>query len=123
MNLTYTLFNRDGSVSQVVTGPLRFVIAPTLSNWEGYHFEGEYDGTYYFHDGEPKKRPDCPTYLDGMVLREVLAGSVITIDDEEYPVSEAQDVTLSFPFEGKYLVKVTPPFPYLEKEFTIDYQP
>lgn len=119
----YTLFKRSGEWDGVIYGSFPYVIAPTLSNWEGYHFEGEYDNTYYFHDGEPVKRPDCPTYLDGVVLREVLAGSVITIDDEEYPVSEAQDVTLSFPFEGKYLVKVTPPFPYLEKEFTIDYQP
>lgn len=122
MSLTYTLFNKDGSVSQAITGPLRFVIAPTLSNWDGFHFEGEYDNTYYFHDGEPIKRPSCQTYLDGLVLKSVPIGSKIIIDGEIY-TADSENVTLNFPFAGTYHVTLVPPFPYLEKEFTIDYQP
>lgn len=120
---TYTFFNREGRVIHFISGPFRYAIAPTLAEWDGYHYEGEYDNTYYFHDGEPIKRPASPVELDGLVLKNVPANSVIEIDGTQYNVLEAQDVTLQFPFEGTYHVIVIPPFPYLEKEFTIDYQP
>lgn len=118
----YTLFNRDGSVAYSITGAFRFVTAPTLAAWEGYHYEGEYDNSYYFFEGEPVKRPASSVELDGLVLKSVQAGTVIEIDAEQYEVDSDQDVTLSFPFAGVYRVTVIPPFPYLEKEFTIDYQ-
>lgn len=122
-NKTYSLFSLGGRFIGTISGPFRYVIAPTLSEWDGYHYEGEYDSTYYFHEGEPAKRPEAPTKLNGLVLSEVLAGSEIHIDGEVYPVTETQDVTLSFPFAGLYKIHVIPPFPYLEQEYEIDYQP
>lgn len=122
-NNTYSLFHRNGEYDGNVSGPFQFVIAPTLAAWDGYHYEGEYDNTYYFQDGEPVKRPTSPVDLDGLVLKNVPENSVIEVDGTQYNVLEAQDVTLQFSFEGTYHVIVIPPFPYLEKEFTIDYQP
>lgn len=122
-NNTYSLFHRNGEYDGNVSGPFQFVIAPTLAAWDGYHYEGEYDNTYYYHDGEPIKRPESPVSLEGLTLKGVPAKSTVVIDSDIYEVDTAQDVTLSFNQGGTYVVRVIPPFPYLDKEFTIDYQP
>lgn len=120
--MVYTLFYRNGRVAQTITGSFEVVIAPTLMYWEGFHYEGEYDDSYYFFDGEPIKRPDNTTYLDGLVLRDVPPDSTILIDGAEYPCPDGGDVSLNFSLRGKYSVMVLS-FPHLDKEFTIDYQP
>lgn len=118
----YSLFNRDGSFNGVIFGAFQYVIAPTIAEWNGFHFEGEYDDSYYFHDGEPTKRPQNPTTLNNLVLSDVPKGSTIHIDGEPYECENGGKVTLQFNQAGVYVVQIES-FPYLNKEFTIDYQP
>lgn len=122
MNKIYTLFDRSGRVTQTVSGSFSHVISPTLLLWEGFHYEGEYDDSYYFHEGEPTKRPENTTLVDGLSLIDVPPNSTIVIDDEAYECVDGGKVDLVLNQHGKYTVTVYS-FPHMDKEFEIDYQP
>lgn len=83
--------------------------------------EGYYE-RHYVHEGEIVPRPENPTVLEGQVLIDVPSDSMIRIDGMSYKSSEGGDIELSFNVPGIYIVRVES-FPYLEKEFEIDYQP
>ena len=83
--------------------------------------EGYYE-LHYVHEGEIVPRPENPTILDGLSLKNVPENSVIWIDSEFYECKDGGTVDLSFNMAGTYVVRVES-FPYLDKEFTIDYQP
>lgn len=76
----------------------------------------------YVLDGEVTPRPKMPLEIDGLTILGVPPNSEITIEDESYPCPDGGDVTLNFQHPGTYIVKVSC-FPYLDKEFEIDYQP
>lgn len=71
---------------------------------------------------ETLARPNMPTTLNGLILIDVPPNSEITIENETYSCPDGGDVTLNFQHPGTYIVKVSC-FPYLDKEFEIDYQP
>lgn len=97
---------------------------------DGYFFKYAPDGVddlgaimdEYYWDDEWKLRPVADIRLEGLVLKNVPAGSTIIIEDQTYFVEQEGDVTLSFEYAGEYLI-VVKNHPYLTKEFTIDYQP
>ena len=97
---------------------------------DGYLFKYAPDGVddfgaimdEYYWDDEWKLRPVADIRLEGLVLKNVPAGSAIIIEDQTYFVEQEGDVTLSFEYAGEYLIAVKN-HPYLTKEFTIDYQP
>lgn len=120
--MVYSMFTKEGRFAQYISGPFAVVIAPTLADWDGFHYEGEYDDSYYFFDGEPTKRPDLPIAVNGLTIENVPAGSTITIENEEYLVEETTDVELEFNLPGIYIVTVSC-WPYLDKEFEIENSP
>lgn len=83
--------------------------------------EGYYEYQYVF-DGEIVDRPENPTTLNGLTLYNVPSGSIIRIDGIDYESKDGGDVELQFNQLGLYRVSVMS-FPFLEKEFEIDYQP
>lgn len=118
----YTLFKRDGRVSQTIAGSFQLVVAPTIAGWVGFHYEGDYDDSYYFFDGEPVKRPVNPSTLNKSRISNVPPNSIVRIDGDVYEAGDGGDIELVFNQRGIYKV-VVESFPYLDKEFTIDYQP
>lgn len=116
----YSLFYPNGRFAQTISGQFYSVIIPTVKNWDGFSYAGEFDDSYYFHDGEPIKRPENTTLVDGLSLIDVPPNSTIGIDDEAYECVDGGKVDLVLNQYGKYKVTVYS-FPHMDKEFTIDY--
>ena len=76
----------------------------------------------YVLDGEVTPRPKMLLEIDGLTILGVHPNSEIIIENETYPCPDGGDVSLNFLHPGKYNVMVRC-FPYLNKEFEIDYQP
>lgn len=83
--------------------------------------EGRYEYDCVLN-GVVTKRPENPTTLNGLVLSDVPKGSTIYIDGSAYEVELGGEIQLQFNQAGSYSVQIES-FPYLDKEFTIDYQP
>lgn len=84
-----------------------------------YWIDGQWDGdTHYVVDGEAVPRPENPTTLDGMTLRNVPVPATLTINETEYQ-TDSDTVELGFDYPGTYRVIVRA-FPYLDKELTIE---
>lgn len=112
---------KNGRFEQTVSGPLQFVIEPTLAAWDGEWVEGALDGSWWFY-GQARKRPACPAVLEGLMLRGVRPGSTIAIEGQLYECTEGGDVELSFQFPGTYEVTVTR-WPYLDGRYTVENPP
>ncbi|MCX5592549.1 hypothetical protein [Alcaligenes endophyticus] len=106
-------------MQQTLCGPREFVIEPFLEGWDGEYFEGEYDDTYWFYGGAPRKRQPCPATVDGLWLRGVRPGSTIHIEGQAYECAEGGDVELSFQYPGTYQVRVER-WPYLDGVYEIE---
>lgn len=87
----------------------------------GQHFvEGDwFDKAMYVLDGEVTPQPENPAALNGLILSNLPIPSVIRINHADYPCTEAS-ATLTFNHPGTYKV-IIKSWPYLEKEFLIDY--
>lgn len=84
-----------------------------------YWIDGQWDGdTHYVVDGAPVLRPENPTTLDGMTLRNVPVPATLTINETEYQ-TDSDTVELEFDYPGTYHVTVSA-WPHLDKEFTIE---
>lgn len=83
--------------------------------------EGRYEYDYVLN-GVVTKRPENPTALNGLVLSDVPKGSTIYIDGSAYEVEPGGEIQLQFNQAGSYSVQIES-FPYLDKEFIVDYQP
>ena len=66
-------------------------------------------------DGELAPRPDMPTWLDGNVLREVLLGTLLSVNGEAFPVEDTE-IELEGP-PGESLEIHLYLWPYKEKRF------
>ena len=121
MERTVSLF-KEGRFMQTVSGPDRPVIQPTLQYWAADWAPGSYDDSWWFYGGEPRKRPACPITVDGLTLRAVRPGSIITIEGRQYECAEGGDVELSFQYPGTYEITVTR-WPYLDGSYTIENPP
>jgi len=83
--------------------------------------EGYYD-RHYVSNGKIAMRPKNPTKRNGLSLTNMPHGSVIHIDGAAYEHKQGGSVELRFNLPGVYQIRVER-FPFLEKEFEIDYQP
>lgn len=113
---------QEGRFCAVVSGSSVFVVEPTLANWEGQWAEGRYDETWWLYGGGARQRPVCPVVADGLILRGVRPGSMITIEGQQYECSEGGDVELSFQYPGLYEVTVSR-WPYLDGSYTVENPP
>ena len=121
-NETIVSLFKNGRFQQLVSGPLEFVINPTLAIWDGDHAVGAFDDAWWFYGGEARKRQECPVYVEGLTLRGVRPGSVIAIEGKHYQCPEGDDVELSFQYPGIYYITVSR-WPYLDGRFTIENPP
>ncbi|WP_238441667.1 hypothetical protein [Alcaligenes faecalis] len=121
MSIVISLF-RAGRFSYWVSGPREYVINPTLAAWEGDYANGKYDGTWWFYGGQVRKRQVCPVMVEGGILYGVRAGSVISIEGQQYECPEGGDIELSFQFPGTYEVTVSC-WPYLDGSYTVENPP
>lgn len=118
MNKVVSLF-REGRFVQTLEGPSALVIGPFLAQWVGDHSRGALDGSWWFYGGEARKRRECPVTVEGLTLRGVRPGSLITIEGKQYECTEGGDVELSFQYPGTYEITVTR-WPYLDGRYTIE---
>lgn len=109
----------SGRFRQVVSGSEEHVVMPTISAWGGEYFEGEYDDTYWFYGGMPRKRQPCPAVADGLWLHGVRPDSTIYIDGQAYECEEGGDIELSFQYPGTYKVRIER-WPYLDGVYEIE---
>lgn len=110
---------KNGRFQQTVSGPQQLVIDPTLASWQGDWVSGAFDSSWWFYGGEARERPVCPIVAEGLVLRGVRPGSMITIEGQQYECVEGGDVDLSFQYPGTYEITVTR-WPYLDGRYTIE---
>lgn len=110
---------KNGRFQQTVSGPLQLVIEPTLASWQGDWVPGAFDSSWWLYGGEARERPVCPIVAEGLVLRGVRPGSMITIEGQQYECVEGGDVDLSFQYPGTYEITVTR-WPYLDGRYTIE---
>lgn len=56
-----------------------------------------------------------------VTMKNVPQGTKIVIDDEEYLYNENEigEVSLSFPFDGEWVIEIYPPFPWIEQKIKI----
>ncbi|UYY88123.1 hypothetical protein [Alcaligenes sp. SMD-FA] len=113
---------KNGRFQQTVSGPQQLVIDPTLASWQGDWVPGAFDSSWWFYGGEARERPVCPIVAEGLVLRGVRPGSMITIEGQQYECVEGGDVELSFQYPGTYEITVTR-WPYLDGRYTIENPP
>lgn len=118
---TYTLFDPTGRMVQTITGEYDLTIKPTLAAWGGEHAEGEFGGDHYYVRGRVEPRPQQPVELHKNTLRGLLPPCVIEINTQQYECMSTQ-ATLNFNQPAIYNIRVVK-WPYMDKEFTIDYQP
>lgn len=116
--LTVSLF-KDERFQQTIHGPPEFVVMPFLQRWDGQYAVGQYDSSYWFYGGMPRKRQPCPVVADGLWLRGVRSGSTIYIDGQSYECEEGGDVELSFQYPDKHEVRVER-WPYLDGVYEIE---
>lgn len=77
------------------------------------------DQPVYVLDGVVTGRPENPTTIAGFVLSNVPVPSTIKINDASYEADEST-VELAFSQPGTYTVKVSSPWPILDKEFQVE---
>lgn len=73
----------------------------------------------YVANGALAERPENPATLSGTVIESVPAGATVSFNGQSYTVEDGT-AELSFPFSGTYTVTVAR-FPYLTKEFEVEY--
>jgi hypothetical protein len=113
-----TFYLSSGKIDYVVSGD-DIVIEESIKASDLGWIEGSWDGaTYYVLDGEATLRPDNPTILDNITLRNVPAPCKILINSVAYDVDE-ETVELDLPMSAKYKI-VIEKFPYLDAEFEIE---
>lgn len=112
-------FFKDGRFSKLLSGPMKNVIEPNLAIWDGEYFYGEFDDTYWFYGGIPRKRERCPIVIDGLWLRGVRPNSTIYIEEQAYECADGGEVELSFQYPGTYTVRVER-WPYLDGVYEIE---
>ncbi|ULH08586.1 hypothetical protein [Alcaligenes faecalis] len=111
-----------GRFSHSVSGPEEYAITPVLAAWDGEHVVGLFDDTYWLYGGLARKRPVCSAFVEGLTLRNVRPGSVISIEGKQYKCSDGGDVELSFQYPGTYEITVTR-WPYLDGRYTVENPP
>lgn len=74
---------------------------------------------HYIVDGQITARPECCAVLDGSVLRNLPVPCVIIINGREYECT-ATIAELEFDQPGVYEIRVVPPWPYLDREFSYE---
>lgn len=114
-----TLYDSTGRICGVISAPDEALDANKTMpgcSW----IEGKFNAaTHWVDNGEVLPRPTNPTELLGFVLSNVPTPATIKIDAEEYQTA-VSTVELEFAAPGSYKVKVMS-WPYLDKEFAIDY--
>jgi len=105
-----------GQFVQTLEGPLDLVIEPTAQALSLPYVEGDYDSGHYVVGGQVQPRPACPAVLAGSALTNVPAGSVITINGQDYDCPDGGTVELEFDQPGTYAILVAG-WPYLDGEF------
>ncbi len=118
---TISLF-LGGRYQYTVEGPVELAIQPTIDRWQGDWAPGALDDSWWLYGGQARKRRVCPAIVDGLTLRGVRPGSMITIEGQQYECAEGGDVELSFQYPGTYEIQVTR-WPYLDGSFTIENPP
>lgn len=73
---------------------------------------------YVLH-GVLTERPENPAILNGTLIESIPVGATVSFGEQGYTVEDGT-AELSFPFSGTYTVKVAC-FPYLTKEFEVEY--
>lgn len=111
-----------GRFDGVVKGHPDYVLAPTVAAWAGGAAPGALDDTWWFYDGQARQRPACPVVVDGLVLRGVRPGSIVTIEGQQYECAEGGDVDLSLQYPGTYVITVTS-WPYLDGSYIVENPP
>lgn len=118
-----SLFMPDtGRFDGVVEGHPDYVLAPTVAAWSGGAAPGALDDSWWFYGGQARQRPACPVVAEGLVLRGVRPGSVITLEQQQYECTEGGDVELSFQYPGTYEITVTR-WPYLDGRYVVENPP
>jgi hypothetical protein len=74
----------------------------------------------YVLDGALAERPENPATLNGTVIENIPAGSVVSFGDQSFTVDDGT-AELDFPFPGTYIVEVAY-FPYVTKNFEVKYE-
>lgn len=77
----------------------------------------------YVENNSLKPRPFLSIEENNGVLYGVPSDSVIKIDDSTYHVNTASPITLDFPYPGKYVIHIIPPFPYRPAEVIYENNP
>lgn len=111
-----------GRFDGVVEGHPDYVLAPTVAAWGGGVAPGALDDSWWFYGGQACQRPACPVITEGLLLRGVRPGSVITIEGQQHECAEGGDVELSFQYPGTYEITVTR-WPYLDGRYVVENPP
>lgn len=114
-----TLFEKNtGKISGVMDSSLD-VIELTANTINQSFIEGSSNHKLdYVIDGCITPRPESPSYLDGMSIKNLPNPCVILIEGESYDCNETE-VELSFSQPGIYKVLVLA-WPFLDKEFIVE---
>ena len=122
--MNYAIFyTATGRIFQTCTTPNPDEITPILQAGQSFiQVDGAVDDArYYVLGGSAQPRPEQQTTLDGLTLSGLPVPSTIHINTQSYPC-ETDTEDLAFDQPGTYSIRVES-WPYLDKEFTIDYQP
>jgi len=114
-----SFYNDTGQFVQTLEGDAQLVIEPTAQALGLSYVEGEYGADHWYTNGQPQPRPPCPAVLNGAMLQNVPANSVISINDTDYDCEAGGTVELEFDQPGTYTILITS-WPYLDGEFTYE---
>lgn len=113
-----TFYDANGRIDYSVQGDSH-VIDQTIQSVNRPYVEGNWsDKTHYVFNKEIKNRPNNPTVLDGLVLRNVPAPCKIIVNQTLYTNNDSV-VELDLPLSDIYKITVVS-FPYLNAEFEIE---
>ena len=110
---------KNGRYQHTVFGSYELVILPTLESWDGDWAEGDLDDSWWYNGARELQRLPYPAVIEGLVLRDVLPGSLVQIEGEQYECAQGGDVELAFQFPGTYEVTVSR-WPYLDGRYTVE---
>ncbi|MEX5318036.1 MULTISPECIES: hypothetical protein [Gammaproteobacteria] len=117
----FVAYDEDGRIAVVVSCPLESGERVLRLNTDRPYIQAEEPARateHYVVEGELKARPDMGGVLEGRLLRGVIAGASVSIENEVY-VADGTDIELSFSAPGTYQVTVTL-WPYRDQEFTVE---
>lgn len=111
-----TFYDQTGKIISSVSADNLAIV--DLSQWSQYQsIDAKADILFdWVENGIVKPRPENPATLNGLIISRIPSGSVLRIEDAEYPITDTE-VELDLPPNRSTVVLRC--FPYLDKTFEV----